>query len=204
MSSTRRTRWNVAFGAVAVALSIGLAAMLLGDPSGVASSGSEELAQDAREARLEAAVRVALLEKLRGDGLRIAVEVRGTEITLSGTVKNRASQELAEEVTLAVGGVREVHNLLRLDRDAAAPSGPVSEAMARTEREVADGVLESRVKLRLLDEMGSNAFRVEVEATDGVVSLRGALPTARHRQLAVEIASATKGVDRVIDLVKVK
>src|SRR4030067_1657982 len=101
MSSRRMAKRHLGIGIAALVAVAGVA-VLLAKGSGGEASAPDELAQDVREARLEAAVHIALLEKLRGDGLRVAVEVRGDEIILSGTVKSRASQELAGEVALAV------------------------------------------------------------------------------------------------------
>ena len=167
-------------------------------------AATSELLRDLRESRLEVAVRVALLEKLGTDGLRVDIAVRDGEITLDGRVKRRSSQELAGEVARSVDGVSEVTNRIKLAPDATGGTPPVAAAVARSEQEVADGLLEGRVKLRLLEQLGTNAFRLEVEATEGVVSLRGAVPSEDHRRIALEITRSTRGVERVLDLVKVK
>mgnify|MGYP001048711759 CR=1 FL=1 len=60
--------------------------------------------------------------------------------------------------------------------------------------------LESRVRHVLLRAIGVPAARVEVEATDGVVSLRGQLPDRDASRLAVEAARGVPGVRRVVDL----
>jgi osmotically-inducible protein OsmY len=65
-------------------------------------------------------------------------------------------------------------------------------------------MLESRVKLRLLDQMGLVAFNVEVEAVDGTVSLRGTLPDQDHRDIALRTAGHTKGVKKVLDILRVR
>jgi osmotically-inducible protein OsmY len=46
----------------------------------------------------------------------IEVEVRGGEVTMSGTVKDRWQKRRAEDVVEYVSGVREVHNRLRVAR----------------------------------------------------------------------------------------
>ena len=43
-----------------------------------------------------------------------------------------------------------------------------------------------------------------LEATDGVVSLRGTVPDANRKKLALDTAGKTEGVKRVIDLIKIK
>jgi len=76
--------------------------------------------------------------------------------------------------------------------------------VAKAEGEVLDAVLEVRVKRRLLEEIGRYAMDVEVEAVAGKVTLRGPLPDRQRHRLAIQTARRTKGVDEVIDLIKVR
>jgi osmotically-inducible protein OsmY len=164
---------------------------------------SSPIERQTDEARIELKVRLALMQKLRADGMRIAIEVRGDEVTLAGRVEERSSQELAKEVALSVTGVRRVRNDIELARQQ--PNGArVATAVGKVESELTDGLLETKVKLALLDDLGSNAFAVEVEATDGVVSLRGTVPSRSYRSLAVATARETSGVRHVIDLLKLE
>lgn len=149
-------------------------------------------------------VRVALLEHLGSDGMRVQLQVRGGVVELSGKVEKRSSEELAEAVARSVSGVREVHNGVTLSPDAQAAGPAIARAMDKVEREVADAVLEGKVKTGLLEDLGKVAFDIEVEATDGVVSLSGTVPDAARRDLAVKIAKKTAGVKELHDLLNVK
>jgi len=149
-------------------------------------------------------VRLALLEHLGSDGLRVQVEAKGGVVELSGNVEKRSSEELAEKVAQSVSGVREVRSRVRLSPEAQGPEPPVARVVGKIEREVADAVLEGHVKTRLLEELGKVAFDIEVEATDGVVSLSGTIPDGAREKLAVEIAKGTPGVKELHDLLKVK
>ena len=200
---TRQTRRHRAVLLAAAVFSVTLVAALMAFTA-QDDANTSELLQDLRESRLEVAVRVALLEQLGTDGLRIEITVRDGEVTLDGRVKQRSSQELAGEVTRSVSGAREVRNRIKVAPDATDGTAPVAAVVARSEQEVADGLLEGRIKLRLLEQLGANAFRLEVEATEGVVSLRGAVPSEDHRRIALEITRSTRGVERVLDLVKVQ
>ena len=53
-------------------------------------------------------------------------------------------------------------------------------------------------------EIGRYALDLEVEATDGVVSLRGKLPDRLRKRLALDTAKETQGVKTVIDLLDVR
>jgi hyperosmotically inducible protein len=157
---------------------------------------------DVTKASIQADVYVALLEKLGRDGLPIDVEVQGSRAVLTGQVGQRSTQELAEEVTLSVPGVRSVDNRVTVAEEASRT--PVGQAVSHTELEVQDAVLEARVGRALLAEIGRYAFDVEVESTDGAVSLRGTLPDPERKSLALRTAEKISGVKKVVDLLRVR
>ncbi|HEX3554460.1 MAG TPA: BON domain-containing protein [Thermoanaerobaculia bacterium] len=159
--------------------------------------------QEVSDARLEHEIRLALLEKLGRDVLGVTVDVKGGRVRLFGAVDKRSTQDLAEEVVKAVPGVREVDDDLS-NREEAAPGTPVARAVGHAERKVDDAVLEMRVGKNLLEEIGRYALDLEVEVSDGVVSLRGTLPDRERRSLALRAAEGTSGVRKVIDLLKVQ
>ncbi|HPS78742.1 MAG TPA: BON domain-containing protein, partial [Thermoanaerobaculaceae bacterium] len=68
---------------------------------------------------------------------------------------------------------------------------------------VADALLETRVKAKLLDQMGRPGFAIEVEATDGILSLSGQVADDDRRALAARIAREVSGVREVHDLLRV-
>jgi hyperosmotically inducible protein len=187
-----------------------LAASLLGSacastlPTPQSQAGDEAVReQDVADARLEADVRLALLDKLGDDALGVTVDAVGGRVSLLGAVDKRTTQELAEEVAKSVPGVQGVENRLSA-REGEPESTSVGKAAGHTEREVGDAVLEMRVGRNLLGEIGRYALDLEVEATDGVVSLRGTLPDRERKSLALRVARETSGVARVIDLLNVR
>ncbi|HYX23269.1 MAG TPA: BON domain-containing protein [Thermoanaerobaculia bacterium] len=159
--------------------------------------------QEVSDARLEHEIRLALLQKLGKDVLGVTVEVKGGRVRLFGAVDKRSTQDLAEEVVKTVPGVRDVDNDLT-NREEAAPGTPVTRAVGHAERKVDDAVLEMRVGKNLLEEIGRYALDLEVEASDGVVSLRGSLPDRERKSLALRAAEGTSGVRKVVDLLKVQ
>lgn len=157
---------------------------------------------DVTNASIQADVYVALLEKLGKDGLPIDVEVLGSRAVLTGEVEQRSTQEVAEEVALSVPGVRSVDNRVTVAEPASRT--PMGQAVSHTELEVQDAVLEARIGKNLLAEIGRYALDLEVESTDGVVSLRGTLPDQERRKLALKAAEGTSGVKKVVDLLRVR
>lgn len=188
--------------ATVLAIGVGLAPRpALAAQRTAGAAATDESGGALQDAITHVKVRTGLLSRLGWDALGIDVDVHGDKVVLAGQVKKRSTQELAKEVTLAVSGVAEVKDNIRLV-PASEPSTPVARTVEKAEREVRDALLESRVKGKLLDEIGAQALHVEVEATDGVVSLRGTVPTEEHRDLAVKTAQETTGVKKVIDLLK--
>jgi len=146
-------------------------------------------------------VRVALLEKLGTDAIHVDVDANGGNVMLSGTVDKKPTEELAKEVALSVEGVQHVEDHIMLKAEGN-PETPVGNAVGHAESEVKDAILEGRVKGRLLDEVGENAMKIEVEASNGVVSLRGTVPSSNVQKTALRTARSTKGVTKVLDLLR--
>jgi osmotically-inducible protein OsmY len=166
--------------------------LLVGAALGVVVLSSCAAGGDA--ALTELKVKAALLEKLGTDALGIKVAVVGDKVTLTGAVSKRSTEELAEEVARSVEGVKKVDNRLEVVESA--------QSSGNVENEASDSLLESKVKMALASEIGRHAWKVEVEATDGVVSLRGTVPDRQRHEIAVKTAKETKGVRKVVDLLK--
>jgi hyperosmotically inducible protein len=174
-------------------------------PTPRSQAGAESVReQDVSDARLEKEVRLALLDKLGEDGLGVTVDAAGGRVSLIGAVDKRSTQELAEEVTKTVPGVQSVDNRLIARDERTAADTPVARAVGHTEHELDDAVLEMRVGKNLLGEIGRYALDLEVEATDGVVSLRGTLPDPERKSLALKAVRGTSGVKQVVDLITLK
>lgn len=147
-------------------------------------------------------VKLALLNKLGMDTMHVDVEARGRTVRLSGTVEKRETKELAGTVAFGVRGVSRVENALRLEAAVANPS-QAGAAVGEADAEVKDALLETRLRLALVDKMGSDGFRIGTDAANGVVTLSfdDAFETVR-RDLAVAIATDMSGVSRVVSVDK--
>ena len=141
-------------------------------------------------------IRAALVDKLGSDGLHIDIDLAGGKATLRGEVEKTSSRDLAREVVLSVSGVTEVDNQLRVNPEHRRSAGKAVEA------EIKDTALEIKVKHQLLTEIGTNALKIEVEASGGVVSLRGTVPSLEVEKLAVRKTERAGGVRKVINLLK--
>lgn len=174
-----------------------LALALVATAARAVAEEPKENEQDATYAK-ELEIRDLLLEKGGQSAVGIRVTVDRAKAILTGEVPTRAAQELAEEVALSVDGIKSVNNRLQIKPP---PGGTASQT---AEEEIADALLESKVKRHLYSELGKRARQLEVEAVDGVVSLRGTLPDEARKKIALDAVGKTKGVVRVVDLIKVE
>ena len=187
----------------ALLLAVPLVALLNATCAGTVSPQRNATDRAISDASVQADVYVALLEKLGRDGLPIDVNVSDGRVTLTGNVGQRSTQELAEEVALSVPGVKGVDNRVTAPTGSAAQTAP-GQAADHVDLEVQDGILEARVGKNLLAEIGRYAFDLEVEASGGVVSLRGTLPDQERKTIALRAVEQTAGVKKVIDLLRVR
>jgi hypothetical protein len=72
---------------------------------------------DRSEGKIELDAEMALMRRSDLDSSDIKVSVKGRDVTLEGTVRDRRSKHIAEESVEGVRGVREVHNRLTIRRD---------------------------------------------------------------------------------------
>ena len=164
------------------------------------AGASQEASESTRALGLR--VKLELLQKLGTDALRIEVESDGGKVRLAGEVKKRATAELAEDVAKKVEGVTQVANDLTVAGEPEPTSG-TDAFVAEAEREVSDAALEVRVRLALVDRLGSDGFRIGTDAASGVVTLEfpSTIERARRRD-AIATAEKVPGVDKVVSLDK--
>lgn len=145
-------------------------------------------------------VKLALLDKLGTDSLQVDVDSDAGALTLKGTVDKRETRELAETVAKSVAGVATVKNDILLAASEANPN-KTGVAAGEAEAEVKDALLATRIRLVLIDKMGSAGFKIGTVAANGVVTLRfdRDFTPARRR----EANRVVKGVDGVTKVVSV-
>jgi osmotically-inducible protein OsmY len=197
------------------ALALTAAAALLAGLPRTALAGDDTLARPAgnteatpvrdwvNEALLALKVRTKLLNEVKSAALPVHVTAEGTTITLTGEVKKKSSLELSEAVAKSVTGVHHVVNNMTVAPTEAETNG-VKTAAIESGHEMKDALLEAKIKSKLIAKTGKSAFAIEVEATDGVVSLSGDSPDRAHRDRALLIARQTTGALEVHDLMKIK
>ena len=171
---------------------------------GAIDRGWGQVSRSVSDALLVARVRVALLERLKEDGLRVTIDAHEGNVEISGRVEKPENAELAGRVAGSVDGVRAVKSRVVFSADGQVIEPPVAHALGQLERDFADALLEARIRARLLAELGTVAFKVGVDVKGGVVVLSGTVPDADRRRLATGIVRSSSGVKEVRDLMVVK
>ena len=147
-------------------------------------------------------VKLALLDKLGTDSLHVDVASHRGIVRLRGTVDKRETKELATTIAMAVRHVDSVENGIRLESAVANPSH-AGAAVGEADAEVKDAVLETRLRLALIDKMGSDGFGIGTDAANGVVTLSfDQAFNVASRERAVAIATGMTGVSKVVSLDK--
>jgi osmotically-inducible protein OsmY len=189
------------------ALALVSALPLLALLSGCDRLRPKEAAETGSTAALGLRVQLELLTELGVDGTRVEVEADEGRVRLGGEVRKRATAELAERVARGVEGVREVENRIRVapEDGATKGAGTTSDQVAafaeEAERELADAALETRVRLALVDRLGSDGFRIGVDAASGTVTLEFPAEIERARRGdAKKTAEKVEGVGKVVTL----
>jgi hyperosmotically inducible protein len=145
-------------------------------------------------------VKLALLEKLGTDSLQVEVGANAGVLTLEGTVDKRETRELAETVAKTVEGVTSVKNDILLEASVEDPN-KAGVAAGEAEAELKDAVLATKIRLALVNELGSDGFKIGTEVASGVVTLEfhADFAEARRRE-ATTVVEGIEGVTKVVNL----
>ena len=147
-------------------------------------------------------VKLALLNKLGTDSLHVEVVTDMGALHLKGVVNKRETRELAETIAKSVTGVKSVKNDILL-KASEANSNKTGVAAGEAEMEVKDAVLSTQVRIALVDQMGTDGFRIGTEAASGVITLRFDRDFIKARRAeASKIVDAVEGVTKVITVEK--
>ncbi|MER2296929.1 MAG: BON domain-containing protein [Pseudomonas sp.] len=155
------------------------------------------LADPVQDARRLGSVQTALALNPMLNLFRIEVAVDGQQARLSGEVENQVERQLAEEVALATHGIEQVDNQLRVN--AQLVERPL-ERRAYAQR-LEDATLAAVVRARLQWSRITSKAPIEVQSSDGVITLRGKVDSAEAKALAGVLAGSTAGVYLVNNLV---
>lgn len=141
--------------------------------------GDTEAARVERpDPEVAAAVRDALRFDPRVPDAGIEVSVRGGKVTLRGQVSSPWERRAAEQDALGTLGARQVENRIEVT----------------STEEISDADLRRAVRARLANHPAVTAEGIRVDASDGVVHLRGRVDSAFESRQAERTAAGVRGV----------
>jgi hyperosmotically inducible protein len=77
------------------------------------------------------------------------------------------------------------------------------DALSKTGEVITDGWISSRIKTKFMGDEALRASAIDVDSSDHVVTLSGAVPNAAAHAKALSMAREVEGVNRVVDKLKV-
>ena len=144
----------------------------------------------AKDAWIDGKAEATLLFNGNLDSFDINTDVENGVVRLTGEVDTEVDSDLAEELVANIDGVTEVDNRLTISE----PEAGTSEVL----EDLNDAKIATVVKTRLLFEGEVSGSDIDVDAEDGVVTLKGKVDSDAERDLAVAIAENTDDVKDVI------
>ena len=142
---------------------------------------------------ITSATKMKLAADSRTPATEINVDSRDGVVTLFGMVPSQESKSAAAEIARDVTGVKRVENQVEV-----VPSKKSDMVQARDE-EIQEGV-----KKALNDRGEQENARIDVEVKNGVVQLKGTVPTWQRNLSAVYVARSVTGVQSVRNELTVK
>lgn len=132
----------------------------------------------------------ALSSNLRANDLQVSV--KDGKATLSGTVEEDVSKELANAIALGATGITSVDNQIKVE------SGYAPKARTSQDRSfgevVDDAAITATVKSKLLWSKNTEGMEMNVDTKNGKVTLNGAAQSDASKALAETTAANTRGV----------
>jgi len=157
----------------------------------MAGAVAGDASQDVTEARQETQIwtTYALSPYLRASDLKVSVE-RG-KATLTGTVEEDVSKDLAKQIALGVDGIKSVDNQIVVKADYTPPARSSSRTFGEV---IDDATITTKVKSKLIWSKHTDAMTTDVDTKSGRVTLQGTADSGADKALAGRLAANTRGV----------
>jgi hyperosmotically inducible periplasmic protein len=156
-------------------------------------------------------VTTAVKAKLSADdtvkAYQINVDTKDRVVTLKGEVDSEAAKARAMEIARATDGVRDVVDAMTVKSPVSATTGAadtIRDKASEAGQVLGDAGITTAVKTKLLADPDVSGLKIDVDTTDGVVTLKGGVNSAVEKKRAIEIARETNGVKSVKDQLKIE
>ena len=146
----------------------------------------------------------------------IDVDTKDHVVTLSGQVENATAKERAVTLARGTNGVKDVVDNLKVGQGNAALPGEhpttgttgvddkAREAGRDAGNAVSDAAITTAVKSKLLADTTVGGLKIDVDTSNGIVTLNGDVSSAAEKAEAMRIARGTDGVKSVRDNLTIK
>jgi hyperosmotically inducible protein len=164
----------------------------------------KEAAKDVKDFWIKTKIhsQFAMADELEGSN--IDVDITHGAVTLNGTVASAAGKTKAETIARGTDGVKSVTNNLTIGAaEKAIDPQKVREAGRNVGRMVTDGYVKSAIFAKFLMEKSLEDSDINIDVKNGVVTLKGTVPTETGRAKAEEVARHTAGVKSVNNTLRI-
>jgi hyperosmotically inducible protein len=146
----------------------------------------------------DAGITTAVKSKLAADdtvkAYQINVDTNNKVVTLTGNVDTAMARSRAVEIARGTSGVSNVIDNLTMR--SATTESPTSDAARAV---FSDPAITTAVKTKFAADTTVSALKIDVDTSDGVVTLTGQVKSQAERDEALRLARETTGVKNVID-----
>ena len=150
----------------------------------------------ATDARIKGELLAEVVDKMGKEVISINADVYEQDVMLTGAVEDPAIKAKAETLTRTVSGVKKIHNMM-IVRPA------VTKEKGAVEGFVDDSVIETKIKVLLIDAEGVSATNYRYRSVEGAVFLFGRALSQAELIKAVALIKTVKNVKSLTNLVKV-
>ena len=173
-----------------LALASAVSMALLAGTGSLAAEQSSEITEARQSSQIWTTY--ALNPHLEAHDIKVSVD--DGVATLTGTVEEDISKQLAEQLALNVKGIKKVDNKIEVDAD----YQPIKSSGERSYGQVvSDASITATVKSKLLWSKHAQGLSANVETKSGKVTLDGTADSAAAKEMAGLLASNTQGVSSV-------
>ncbi len=161
---------------------------------------ASEQSSEIKEARQSSQIwtTFALNPHLQANDIKVSVD--DGVATLTGSVEEDISKELAEQIALKVKGINKVNNQIKVDPDYKPKKSSDEKSYGEV---ISDASITATVKSKLLWSKHAQGLSAEVETDAGKVTLNGTANSEEAKEMAGLLASNTHGVESVQNKLKV-
>ncbi len=141
---------------------------------------------------------------------KIDVDTKDHVVTLTGSIDSSAAKERAVQLARATDGVNNVIDNMTVSPGATPTTGiddplqnKAADAANRAGEVTGDAAITAAVKTKFLADTTVSGLKIDVDTTNGVVTLTGNVSGATEKARAMELARDTTGVKSVTDRLKI-